>query len=411
MVILILGDFYMKIFKRIILILILLIILIYVTNITSIPDNIILFKGENLNLNTVFGVNIVEKDYKAIQTSSNLNNNEILETKTVSVSLFNIINLKEIEVNTIPNTTVIPLGNSVGLKLYTSGVLVVGMTEIEGQKPYENTGIEEGDLIVEIDNKQISTTEELVECVNSSNGQTLEITYVRDGNEYNTNIEPIETSNNEYKLGLWVRDGAAGVGTITYYEPSTKSFAALGHGIVDSDTSKLISIASGELVTTSISSIVKGKENEPGEIRGTIKNQEAIGEISSNTEFGIYGKLNNISLLNSNQTEYEVATRDEIKVGEAKIILTLEDGIRKEYDMEVEKIYRNNNSDNKSMLIKVVDEELLNLTGGIIQGMSGAPIVQNGKFIGAVTHVLVSDPTTGYAIFGDLMIKEMREVK
>jgi len=402
----------MKLFRRILIILFLIIILIYVTNITQMPDSIILFKGEKLNLFTVLGIFIKEnqEDYRAVQASSTINGNAI-ETKTVSISLFNFIDVKDIEINTIPKATVVPLGNTIGLKLYSSGVLVIGMTEIEGRKPYKDSGIEEGDLIVEIDNKQISTTEELVECVNSSNGQTLEITYVRDGNEYNTNIEPIETSNNEYKLGLWVRDGAAGVGTITYYEPSTKSFAALGHGIVDSDTSKLISIASGELVTTSISSIVKGKENEPGEIRGTIKNQEAIGEISSNTEFGIYGKLNNISLLNSNQTEYEVATRDEIKVGEAKIILTLEDGIRKEYDMEVEKIYRNNNSDNKSMLIKVVDEELLNLTGGIIQGMSGAPIVQNGKFIGAVTHVLVSDPTTGYAIFGDLMIKEMREVK
>ncbi len=402
----------MKLFRRILIIVFLIILLIYVTNITQMPDSIILFKGESLNLFTVLGVFIKENqdEYKSVQASSSLNTNTI-ETKTVSISLFNFIDVKDIEINTIPKTTVVPLGNTIGLKLYSSGVLVIGMTEIEGRKPYENSGIEEGDLIVEIDNKQISTTEELVECVNSSKGETLEITYVRDGNEYNTNIEPIETSNNEYKLGLWVRDGAAGVGTITYYEPSTNSFAALGHGIVDSDTSKLISIASGELVTTNVSSIVKGKENEPGEIRGTIRNQETIGEISSNTEFGIYGKLNNISLLNSNQTEYEVASRDEIKVGEAKVILTLEDGIRKEYDIEIEKIYRNNNSDNKSMLIKVVDEELLNLTGGIIQGMSGAPIVQNGKFIGAVTHVLVSDPTTGYAIFGDLMVKEMKEVK
>ena len=402
----------MKFFRRILIILFLIIILIYVTNITQMPDSIILFKGESLNLFTVLGVFIKENqdEYKTVQASSSLNTNTI-ETKTVSISLFNFIDVKDIEINTIPKTIVVPLGNTIGLKLYSSGVLVIGMTEIEGRKPYEHSGIEEGDLIVEIDNKQISTAEELVECVNSSNGQTLEITYVRDGNEYNTNIEPIETSNNEYKLGLWVRDGAAGVGTITYYEPSTNSFAALGHGIVDSDTDKLISIASGELVTTKVSSIVKGKENEPGEIRGTIKNQETIGEISSNTEFGIYGKLNNISLLDSNQTRYEVASRDEIKVGQAKVISTLEDGIRKEYDIEIEKIYRNNNSDNKSMLIKVVDEELLNLTGGIIQGMSGAPIVQNGKFIGAVTHVLVSDPTTGYAIFGDLMIKEMKEIK
>ena len=252
MVILTLGDFYMKKFKRIIFILILLIILIYVTNITSIPDTVILFKGENLNLNTVFGVNIEEKNYKAVQTSSNLSNNEILETKTVSLSLFNIINLKEIEVNTIPNTTVIPLGNSVGLKLYTSGVLVVGMTEIEGQKPYENTGIEEGDMIVEINKQEVTCTAELIECVNNSNGE-----------EYTANMEPIKTEKNEYKLGLWVRDGAAGIGTISYYEPVTKQYAALGHGIIDIDTQELISISSGELVTSKIASIVKGEEGVP----------------------------------------------------------------------------------------------------------------------------------------------------
>lgn len=263
MVILTLGDFFMKNFKRIILILILLIILIYVTNITSIPDSVILFKGEKLNLNTVFGVNIVEKNYKAVQASSNLNNNEVLETKTVSVSLFNIINLKEIEVNTIPNTTVIPLGNSVGLKLYTSGVLVVGMTEIEGQKPYENTGIEEGDMIVEINKQEVTCTAELIECVNNSNGEDLKIKYVRDGVKYTANIEPIKTEKNEYKLGLWVRDGAAGIGTISYYEPSTGNFAALGHGIIDIDTQELINISSGELVTSKIVSIVKGEEGIP----------------------------------------------------------------------------------------------------------------------------------------------------
>jgi len=263
MVILTLGDLYMKIFKRIILISILLIILIYVTNITSIPDSIILFKGENLNLNTVFGVNIEEKNYKEVQTSSNLNNNEVLETKTVSLSLFNIINIKEIEVNTIPNTTVIPLGNSVGLKLYTSGVLVVGMTEIEGQKPYINTGIEEGDMIVEINNKEVTCTSELIDCVNNSKGEEVDIKYIRDGVKYTANMEPIKTEKNEYKLGLWVRDGAAGIGTISYYEPSTGNFAALGHGIIDIDTQELINISSGELVTSKIASIVKGEEGVP----------------------------------------------------------------------------------------------------------------------------------------------------
>lgn len=137
------------------------------------------------------------------------------------------------------------------------------MTEIEGQKPYENTGLKEGDLIIYVDKTQVSTTDELVECVNSSNGKVLEITYIRDGEKYSTNIEPVKTSNKEYKLGLWVRDGAAGIGTATYYEPATGNFAALGHGIMDADTEKLISIESGELVTTSVVDIQKGEEGKP----------------------------------------------------------------------------------------------------------------------------------------------------
>lgn len=255
----------MKIFKRILLITFLLILLIYITNITSIPDSIILFKGEELDLATVFGVFINEdlNEYKTIQTSKQLENLSTIETKTVHLSLFNIVDIKDIEVNTIPTTTIIPLGNSVGLKLYTTGVLVVGMTEVDGQKPYENSGIEEGDMIIEINQEEVTCTDELINCVNSSNGKDLDIKYVRDGVEYVSNIEPIKTKQDEYKLGLWVRDGAAGIGTITYYEPQTKKFAALGHGIIDVDTEKLINISSGELVTSKIASIVKGKEGIP----------------------------------------------------------------------------------------------------------------------------------------------------
>ncbi len=207
--------------------------------------------------------------------------------------------------------------------------------------------------------------------------------------------------------GLWVRDGAAGIGTITYYEPETKKFGALGHGIIDADTEKLIQIESGELVKSNIINIQKGEAGIPGQIKGTISKEEAMGNITSNTNFGIYGALINTNALNiSLENEIPVATRDEIEVGPAKIILTLENDVRKEYYIEITRIYRNNNEDNKSMLIRVTDDRLLELTGGIIQGMSGAPIVQNGKFIGAVTHVFVNSPKEGYAVFGDLMIKQ-----
>lgn len=360
----------MKILKKILLVMILLIIFIYVTNVTNIPNEIILFKGENLNLHLVFGLKIdkLSNEYDAIQTASNISKSSAVEKETIGLNLFNIIKVKNIEVNTIPKTSVIPLGNSVGLKLYTSGVLVVGMTEVKGQKPYENSGIEEGDMIVKINEKEVTCTAELIESVNDSNGEDLNIKYIRDGVEHTANIEPIKTNENEYKLGLWVRDGAAGIGTITYYEPSTKKYAALGHGIVDIDTNKLINISAGELVTSRISSIVKGKEGTPGEIKGSIVNGQTIGNVGMNTAFGIYGNITNSSELKVNtNNEMKVANRDDIKTGNAKILLNLENGVRKEYDINIEKIYKNNNSNNKSMLIKVTDEELIDLTGGIIQ--------------------------------------------
>ena len=358
----------MKKIKRAILIFLLLIILAYTTNITAIPNSVIIFQGEELNLGTTFGLYLKEKEDKTVQTSSTIDNKNVLSKKTVTISLFNLFDIKDLEINTIPETTVIPLGNLVGLKLYTNGVLVVGKSEINGQKPYANTGIEEGDIIVEINQKEITCTSDLIETVNDSNGQDLRIKYVRDGIEYTANMEAIRAEDNKYKIGLWVRDGAAGIGTITYYEPSNQNFAALGHGIVDIDTEKLIKISSGEVVTTRMSSIVKGKEGIPGEIRGSIINSQTIGTVGQNTEFGIYGKVTNISQFNSgNLKELQVAKREEIKQGEAKILLAIEGGETKEYSIEITKIYKNNNSNNKSMLIKVTDQELLDLTGGIIQ--------------------------------------------
>lgn len=402
---------------------ILLIILMYVTNINGIPKNIILFQGEKLKLNTILGIKITqikEDKYKAIPVSSSNQNEENISEETgkknIKLTVLDKIPIKEVTVNVIPKTSVIPLGNSIGLKLYTNGILVVGMSEIESldhkYKPYEKTGIKEGDMIVSVNENIVSNTAELVETVNQSAGKKLDIKYVRDGQVLETTIEPAKTTSNEYKLGLWVRDAAAGVGTVSFYEPSTKMFAALGHGIIDIDTEKLVDIAKGEVVTSNILSITKGEKGKPGEIKGSIAEGQSIGEIYKNTSFGIYGKLNNTTLLNiSKENEIEVAGREEIKEGKAKIVCSLENGIKKEYDIMIEKIYYNNNSNNKSMVIRVTDEELLKLTGGIIQGMSGSPIIQNGKFCGAVTHVLVNDPTKGYGVFGDLMIKQMREVK
>ena len=400
----------MEILKRVLLIFILAIIYVYVCNITMLPSDIILMQGETLRLKTIFGLNVQNEE--TMQASSNLNNSIVEETgkMNLNLNLFNLFSVKNVTVNVIPKTTVIPIGKAIGMKLYTKGVLVVGMSEIEGQKPYENSGIETGDKIIEINDTKINTTDELIECVNNSKGKSVEIKYISNNQEEIASIEPVKTSDNEYKLGLWVRDAAAGVGTLTFYEPSTGEFGALGHGINDVDTYDLIDIASGELVSTDIIDIVKGEDGSPGEIRGTIDNGYTLGKIYKNTGFGIYGSINNIAKLNLfHSQELEVANRNEITTGKAEIICELENGKSQSYEIEIERIFLDNNQNNKSMLIKVTDEELLEKTGGIIQGMSGAPIIQNGKFIGAVTHVLVNDAKTGYAVFADLMIKQMRD--
>ena len=353
-------------------VLILLIILAYVTNITSIPNNITIFSGETLSVGNILGTTIETKDEtQIIKTSSN--NVNVIGTTEVSLKLFNTINLKNITVNVILETEVVALGNLVGLKLYTSGVLVVGMSEIQGKdshkyKPYENTGIKEGDRIVSISDKSITCTDDLIKQVNLCNGESIKLEYVQDGELKETSMIPTKAVDNTYKLGLWVRDAAAGVGTVSFYEPSTGYFAALGHGIYDIDTETLIEIANGEFVTTNIVNILKGEEGSAGKIQGTIEDGIEIGEVYKNTEFGVYGKLNDISTLNINKEDtIQVAMRSEIIEGPAKIRCTIENNKIKEYDIEIEKIYTFNNNDNKSMLIKVTDKELIEKTGGIIQ--------------------------------------------
>ena len=406
-----------KLFKIMILLTFLLIIYVYILVISNIPDEITIFEGENLSLKTIFGMTLHSED-EVLEVSANSGEKTInkIGNETLSISLFDKLFLKSVDVSVLPKTTVIPVGNIAGVKLYTNGVLVVGMSEIEGEdsktyKPYENTGIEEGDTIVKINDNVISSTDDLIEKVNMSNGEKIEIEYIHDEETKECSITPIKTSEEEYKLGLWVRDSAAGVGTVTFYEPSTQSFGALGHGITDIDTGDLLNIASGEFVTAKVLNIKKGEDGNPGKIQGTVEEQETIGEITKNTEFGIYGKIQDLSSLNIDTSkEMEVAMRDEIELGKATILCSLDNQTVKEYEIEITKIYKDNHYNNKSMEIKVTDEELIEKTGGIIQGMSGSPIIQNGKFIGAVTHVLVNSSTEGYAIFGDLMLKQSKEV-
>lgn len=383
---------------------ILIIIYIYVANITLIPEHIILLENEPYKIKKFIGVDTIE-------TMSTLNDNGNMVN--MDVTLFGT-KVKDVTVETIENAEVVPIGKIIGMKLYTNGVLIVGMSEIENMdnelvSPYRDCDIKQGDTILKVNDTEIENIDNLKEVVNDSNGENVILTLLRDGTVVTSNITPAQTELDEYKLGLWVKDAATGVGTMTYYEKSTGIFAALGHGIVDSDTDQLINIESGEVVTSDVISITKADINSPGEIRGTIINQKTIGNIEKNTQFGIYGMLDNLATLNiDTKNSLPVALRNEIEVGDAKILCSLDGKTTKEYNIKIEKIYTNNSYDNKSMLIRVTDDNLIQTTGGIIRGLSGSPIIQNGKFVGAVTNVLVSNPEIGYGIFGDMMIKEMR---
>ncbi len=407
-----------KTITKLLLVFFLILIYMYTLAIENIPNNLVILEGENIALKTLLGMQ-VRVNAETMETVSNSNQNVInpkVGKATVQVSLFDAISLKDVNVDILPKSKVIPVGSIAGVKLYTSGVLVVGMSEIEGidnkkHKPYENTGIKEGDTITQINDIPISSTEELMENVNQAQGKVIKVKYIQEEQTKECSMEAVKTSNNEYKLGLWVRDSAAGVGTVTFYDPSTKTFGALGHGITDIDTEELINIASGEFITTRVLNITKGESGNPGKIQGTVENQKNIGKINKNSKFGIYGTVENLASLNIDTSkEMEVALREEIQPGKAKILCSLDNQKVEEYEIEIQKIYKENNYDNKSMQIKVTDPRLIEKTGGIIQGMSGSPIIQNNKFVGAVTHVLVNNPQEGYAVFGDIMLKQAKEV-
>ena len=393
----------MKKFKFILTIFLLLLIYSYVSFITLIPDNVILLNNEKINFKNMPAITKIET------TMTSLNNSNVTN---VEFRLFGNVLLKTSTITKIEKIKVVPIGKIIGLKLYTDGVLVVGISEDEENSVEKEIDINPGDIILEINGKLVKSINTLKEIVNNSKGENLKLKIMRNGNILNTNIIPTKIEGEKYQLGLWVKDAATGVGTMTFYEPDSKKFAILGHGITDSDTNKLIKIDYGDLVTAKVISLKRGVENEPGEIKGTIINSQSIGKINKNTQFGVFGILNNLTSLNIDTSKaIEIASRDEIKEGEAKIICSINTSNNpKEYKIEIQKIYKENDYNNKSMLIKIIDEELLKETGGIIRGLSGAPIIQNNKFVGAVTNVLVSNPEIGYAVFADMMIKEINFV-
>ena len=286
---------------------------------------------------------------------------------------------------------VIPSGETVGVKIYTDGLLVVGISSDCPQN-----GIKTGDRIKKANNTKLVSTEQLVSIVNKHH-DSLTLNIVRNGEEKEISARAVQNEDGTYKLGVWVRDSTAGIGTVTYYDAENNSFAALGHGITDIDTGNILTVKSGNILPCQILSVTKSENGNPGELNGTFGG-EPTGDIIENADNGIYGKCQNIPA----GDKIEVASPDEITEGDAAILAEIDGKGIKEYSISITKVSKNERN-RKNLVLTVTDENLLNLTGGIVQGMSGAPIIQNGKLIGAVTHVFINDSAKGYGTFAKTM--------
>lgn len=331
----------------------------------------------------------------------------------IQVKLLGLVPIRNVKVDVIPKTKVMPGGQSVGVRLNTKGVLVVGLEEIKGidekkHNPAREAGLNIGDSILAINNIKIKDAAHVTNIINKNTNSETTLKIKRGDRIFHVKIKPVKSiDEGEYRIGLWVRDKTAGVGTLTFYHPDTMEFGALGHAITDVDTGLLLTIDKGEIVKSKVASIQQGKRGRPGEIKGIFyETSKPIGYLEKNTYFGIYGKVYKPIENSIYKKPIEIAYQSQIKTGKATILTTTDNNEIKEYEVYIEKVNRQRTPSTKSMIIRVTDKKLLRKSGGIVQGMSGSPIIQNGKLVGAVTHVFVNDPTKGYGLFIEWMIKE-----
>lgn len=303
---------------------------------------------------------------------------------------------------------VVPVGRAVGIKLFSDGVMVVGFSQIPAAEgnvvPARSCGLREGDVITHINAAEVDTIEEVQEQLAQIGGEEMSIRAVRDGKTLQVTAQAVKCSTDgSYKLGAWLRDSMAGIGTVTYWDPETGEFGALGHGVNDIDTALLLPMESGGVLSASVTDVKKGVRGEPGELHGKFDLSADIGSLWANTGHGVFGRLNKDAL--EPGEALAVADREQVETGKALIYSNVSGDEVRAYQVEITKLFPHAD-DGRDMMVKVTDPALLEATGGIVQGMSGSPIIQNGRLIGAVTHVLVGDPTQGYGILAENMLKE-----
>ncbi|TYP51649.1 stage IV sporulation protein B [Thermosediminibacter litoriperuensis] len=396
------------------------------------PDRIRVIEGkeQTLNLRIPFNFQLYTKDSgfltingTALKDKMNVNlknplsiRSSRLGTYDLEFRLFGIIPVKKMKLEVLPEMKVVPGGHSIGVKLRPDGVIVVGIASVIDEKgktcyPAKEAGIQVGDTISMVNGYKIYTAEELSRIVNRDDDKTVTLTIKRNGKTFQTQLYAVKSKDGIYQIGLWVRDIAAGVGTLTFYDPESGYYGALGHIISDSDTGRIVEVGQGEIIRASITSIAPARKNVPGEKRGVfVEEERVIGNILSNTEFGIFGRIYQ-PVENPYYSEIPVALASFAREGKAQI-MTVIDGERIEkFDIEIQKIIRQNFPSTKGMIIKITDPRLIEKAGGIVQGMSGSPIIQDGHLVGAVTHVFVNDPTRGYGVFAEWMLEEISKLK
>lgn len=370
----------------------------------SISDNYKIKKGDGLTFNTAVPITA---EYEGLKLSQTGKTEQIGEEFDVKLKAFGIIPFSTVNVEVVDELHVSVLGTPFGMKLYTDGVLVIDITTVEtvsgSISPGEDAGVKKGDYILSADGRQVLTNEELSAAVAASGGNRIKLVIKRGGTQKTVYVTPaLSKETNSYRIGLWVRDSSAGIGTLTFYSPATGIICGLGHGVCDEDTGDLLELKNGEIVSAEIVSVEKGSSGSPGQLKGRFT-YSTIGKIDCNSEKGVYSVLKG-KLGFSRLTE--TALKQEVRDGDAQILCTVDGREPQLYSCRIKKRSSAYLSATQNMTVTVTDPELLKLTGGIVQGMSGSPILQNGKLIGAVTHVLIDDPTTGYAIFAENMLKE-----
>ena len=375
-------------------------ILIYGTMKDHIPDEIFVYADEETDWETFFQDPLISYD-ETVEVSQN-------GSYQIRCKWLGVLPLKTIKVHTVEKQEVLVSGSPVGIYMETKGVLVIDSGEITDREGIRRTPaehiIQSGDYICEIDGKVLTGKRQLMQLVRENQGEPMELQVIRHQETIKLEMTPVETEDGSYKLGIWVRDNIQGIGTLTYVEPNG-TFGALGHGISDADTGERLEISDGDLYRADILSIRKGTAGTPGELRGVINYREEnrIGTICGNSQYGIRGQMEPGKYTES-MKKIPTGLKQEIQTGKAEIRCDIGDGIR-EYQCEILEIDSNARDTNKCFVLRITDDDLLSRTGGIVQGMSGSPVLQNGKLIGAITHVFVNDPTKGYGIFIENMME------